>query len=161
MCKHMMRKQRVNEDLYEDIFQESLIVLYENLQKRDFQFTAKVSTYLYKVCRIKALESGRKKNKAEVVMPSATSDDRDEERHFQSAEHFDLYAEFENELPSGEELYQAIVALGSPCKEILFMFYYHKTRIKEVMEEQGYPNDNATRQAKDRCVKRLKNKYLG
>lgn len=160
MCQQMMRNYGVDEESCEDIFQESQIVLFENLQKKDFQLTAKASTYLYSVCQNKVREYGRKKNKTEVAMPSEAVNDPDAVRYHSPEQNYDPYAEFEDELPSSEALYDAVIALGSPCQEILFMFYYHKSRIKQITQEQGYPNDNATRQAKDRCVKRLKNKFL-
>ena len=160
MCKQMMRKLGVDENSCEDIFQESLMVLYEKLQKKDFQLTAKVSTYLYKVCQNIAKAYRWKKSKMEVVNPSSVPDDRGEEGYFQRAIVQGLSEEFEDELPNSEELYQAIVALDSPCKDILSMFYYHKARIKEIMLELGYPNENATRQAKYQCIIRLKTKFL-
>lgn len=160
MCRKMMRNYRLDEASSEDIFQESQIVLYENLQKESFALTSKVSSYLYAVCQNMAKGHSRRKSKTESITVSKEADDISMPENNQVKSEQLLYQEFENELPDENGLYEAIISLGHPCQEILSMYYYHRFRMKEIMEEQGYPNENATRQAKKRCLDRLKNIFL-
>ncbi|MEK6479376.1 sigma-70 family RNA polymerase sigma factor [Catalinimonas sp. 4WD22] len=161
MCRKMMRNYNLDEDSSKDIFQESLIVLYENLQKESFELTAKVSSYLYSVCQNKVRAHSRKKSKVETITISEEPDTIKQVKHGQDDSNLILYKELENELPEYDEIYNAIVNLGHTCRELLSMFYYHRFRMKEIMEEQGYTNENATRQAKKRCLDRLKKYFLG
>jgi RNA polymerase sigma factor (sigma-70 family) len=160
MCRKMMRNYRLDDASSQDIFQESQIVLYENLQNDNFIFTSKVSSYLYAVCQNMAKAHSRKKSRTESIVVPIEADDIGILDNSQVKSDQQLYQEFENELPDEDELYEAIVNLGHPCQEILSMFYYHRFRMKEIMEEQGYPNENAARQAKKRCFDRLKNTFL-
>jgi len=160
-CWPIWQKHGLDEESSKDIFHQSQIVLYENLQKESFTLTASVSSYLYSVCQNKGSEHSRKKSKMESITVSTEADDISKPDDNQAKSDHLIYQEFENELPNKDELYEAIISLGYPCQEILSMFYYHRFRMKEIMEEQGYASENATRQAKKRCLERLKKNFLG
>lgn len=139
----------ISEEDSKDVFQDSVTVLYENTQREGFVLTSKASTYIYGVCQNKAKEFQRKQNN-NVFSRGKISEDP-------IPQNFD---EEEPKLPTEEEIKEAIDGLSSPCSEILAAFYYHQASIKEISEKHGYKNENTARQAKYKCMQRLKETLL-
>lgn len=140
MCRQQMRLRGMSTEDAKDLFQESIIVLYEKLQDSDFTLTSKVSTYLFGICQNKTLAELRKSGKVTALQEEVVSH------------------EDEISMLNDDEVRRAIQALGHPCSELIAAFYYHKTRIKELQKELGYSSENSTKQAKYKCVQRLKHK---
>ncbi len=166
ICRNRLSQMGIVEEDCQDLFQESIIVLYEKLQTETFKLTSEVSTFLYGVCMNKAKYHLRK-NKAhislsQIEVKSEENEEytlREEPLSVEEAYSSDWQREDDYSLPSKEKLQQAMDALGSPCKDILIAFYYHKTRIKEIMERHGYKTENAAKVAKHKCMNRLKKRF--
>lgn len=145
MCRKRILELGVSEEDSKDIFQDSIIILYEKTQRADFTLTSKISTFLYGICQNKALEVQRKKRKDDAF-----------KEHMAKEVALNETEENESTLPDEEQIRQALHKLGPPCREILGAFYYHLASIKEISEKLGYKNENTARQAKYKCMQRLK-----
>jgi len=42
------------------------------------------------------------------------------------------------------------------CKEIVYMFYYHKFSLESISERIGYSSTDAVKTRKNQCMKKLK-----
>ena len=51
MILHFIVSNSGTEQEAKDIYQEAIIILYENIQRDDFELTCKIKTYIYSVCR--------------------------------------------------------------------------------------------------------------
>lgn len=154
MCCKIIWQNGLNEQASEDIFQDAIFILFQNFQKVSFQLESKVSTYLYGICRNLSLDESRRKGK----MPKANlpTDEYAEENGYEIER---IVGEYE-ELPSQEEILMEIESMGPPCSHIIMLSFFNKAAISEIMKKMGYPNENATRQAKNRCMTRLKKIFI-
>ncbi|MEK6479383.1 sigma-70 family RNA polymerase sigma factor [Catalinimonas sp. 4WD22] len=150
----------IPEEVIEDIFQESIIVLYENSQEEGFVLTSKLCTYLCAICKYKGLTWLRKNGKGQNQenMENFADDNEGEEFVYEEKNEggAPILPEEDSNLPSEEKIREAIDSLGSPCKDLILAVYYHKTRMEELREEFGYKTLNSVKVAKHKCMERLK-----
>ncbi len=144
----------------EDIFQDAIIVLYENIINRDFVLAPNTSlqTYLNSVCRNLLLKKIGNNKTVELNENKELDDDNDDSMWFNPLI-IDSLEEFED---STEQQYNAIEkalekmkAAGGHCYELLTLFWYHKKNMNELAEIFGYTNAANTKNQKARCQKRL------
>ncbi|MEM9834047.1 MAG: sigma-70 family RNA polymerase sigma factor [Bacteroidota bacterium] len=154
VIKKSLGRYGLNERDIEDIFQDSMVVLYEKIREEDFELTSNIYTYLHSIAKYKGLAFLRKEKRQ--------IDDNDvdliremDDLVFGS---YDFSWEEESPLPSQEIIERAIDDLGSPCREILYEFYYHKSNIDEIKDNHGYASINSARVAKSKCLRRLRDK---
>lgn len=144
----------------EDIFQDAIIVLYENIINRDFVLAPNTSlqTYLNSVCRNLLLKKIGNNKTVELNENKELDDDNDDSMRFNPLI-TDSLEEFED---STEKQYTAIEkalermkVAGGHCYELLTLFWYHKKNMNELAEIFGYTNAANTKNQKARCQKRL------
>jgi RNA polymerase sigma factor (sigma-70 family) len=142
MFRKPLRQMGLSDEDQKDIIQESIIHLYEKLQDPEFILSSQVTTYLYSVCKNKGQEHLRKSRKGKSLS---------QEMDYQQADY-----ENKRGFPDDEQIRDALRSLGYPCKELLAAFYFHKVRLKDLCDEMGYNSENSAKQAKFKCMKRLK-----
>lgn len=129
-----------------DIFQEAMIVLYENARSPSFELNCLIKTYVYSVARrlwLKKLQqakrfSGDVDNVAEVVPV-----ENDLESHEQKNADFKL-------------MESAMMSLGEPCKSLLEAYYLDKKNMTDIAGSFGYTNADNAKNQKYKCLMRLK-----
>ena len=133
-----------------DIFQQSMIVLYENvIYEKLTEITTQVNTYLFSIGKNKILELMRQKGKAVIQ----NEDQVDFESHLYGLE---IDEGFEEKMRKVEA---SILKLGTPCKNILEQYYYHKKSMQELSEILGYKSSDTVKNLKYKCLQRLKQIY--
>lgn len=145
-----MSRYNAEENTLEDIFQDALIVLYENAQagKLD-QLKSTLKTYLFGTGKFMLFKHFRG-SKKEVFT--------DEDYVFDNYEQTVIEDVYEDE---GSNDYQKqLVAnfkkLGEKCREILELFYLQGMTLDEITQTQGYGNKDVAKSQKSRCLKSLK-----
>lgn len=131
-----------------DVYQEALIILYRKVNTEDFKLTAKVSTYLFSVCRLLWLEQIRKRGK---VPTDKMTEENDR----------DLQQEVNEETEKGKRLKQAeeaLASLGEKCRKILQLFYFDKKSMHEIAKMLGYGSENSAKNQKYKCLETAKKK---
>lgn len=129
-----------------DIFQEAIIVLYENARSGTFELNCLIKTYLYSVARrlwLKKLSHqkryvGELKEDQELVPVQ-----EDVEAHEQNDRHFSL-------------MEKALTGLGEPCKSLLEAYYLRKKNMTAIADKFGYTNADNAKNQKYKCLMRLK-----
>ncbi|MCS7018480.1 MAG: sigma-70 family RNA polymerase sigma factor [Cytophagales bacterium] len=144
MVLHLVVLNNGTEDEAKDVYQEAFIVLYENVQRPDFQLRCSIKTFLYSVSRnhwLKRLQA--KKIKTDL---------KDIEEFIPFVED-SVSIEREARLVMVES---AMQRLGEPCRTILEDYYLHEMSMAEIAEKMGYTNADNAKTQKYKCFNRLK-----
>lgn len=146
MVKYLVVSNSGSEDDAQDIFQDAIVILYENARQPDFVLTAALKTYLYSICRnlwFKRLRDNQKKQKIEWV-------------DFEPCVEIEL--EPEPDLTERQQLLlnTCLEKLGDPCKTLLVEFYYYRKRMDEIARDLNYSNADTAKNQKYKCLQRLR-----
>ena len=146
MVLHFIISNNGTEQEAKDIYQEAIIILYENVQDGNFELTCKIKTYLYSVCRRQWLKKLAEKS-----------------RYVGKIEDFESFVPFVKEDSDIEEkdnqfktMSQALEKLGEPCRTILEDFFIHNFTMQQITEKMGYTNADNAKNQKYKCLMRLK-----
>lgn len=131
-----------------DIFQEGLVVLWQNIQNERFQLQSntQISTYLYSVCRNLWISKLRKKKKTIAV------GDYETEIPDQSREPF---GEPDPEILNLRRYFKQ---LDDKCRKLLKLFYYEKKSMRVIADQMGITEPTA-KNNKYRCMVKLRVLY--
>ena len=140
-----------NEDDAKDIFQESVIVLYNKVKSGNFELNSKLKTFLYSVCRRLWLKRLSQKSR------NVTTDLKDFEE-FQAVEHdLDYHQEKDAQF---KQMEVALIKLGEPCKTIIEDYYIQSRSMQDISEKFGYTNADNAKTQKYKCLQRLKKLFF-
>lgn len=141
-----------NNGTYEDardIFQETMIVLYEKASSGTFELKCRLKTYIYSVSRrlwLKRLQQ-MKRFQADFNGQETFAVEDDLEHHRQKNASFQM-------------MDHALQGLGEPCKSLLEAFYIQKKNMVEIAGNFGYTNAENAKNQKYKCLMRLKKLFF-
>ncbi len=151
-CLNFMRKMKaVDEETLLDIYQDSIIVLYEKAQNIDFNLTCSIQTYLNSICRNQVLIRIGSKNKQISVDISDSEFDEDIKDWFNDDQDIED-SKFKSVISAMSKLKE----LGGRCHEILKRFWYQNQSMEQIAYEMDYSNADNVKNQKARCQKKLK-----
>jgi RNA polymerase sigma-70 factor (ECF subfamily) len=129
-----------------DIFQASVITLYDNIIKEKLQqLNGSVKTYLFAIGKNKIMELRREDKKFDSsleVQNLDVVDEQDEEKQ-----------QKERQL---KIVQHCLEKLGEPCRTMLELYYYHETGLESLAEMLHYKNGDTVKNLKSRCLLRLR-----
>ena len=129
-----------------DIFQETMIVLYEKVRSGSFELNCQIKTYVYSVSRRLWLKRLQQMNRyvpaLDNLQETVPVEDEIEENE-----------RINNEFHAMEK---AISSLGEPCKSLLEAYYLEKRSMQEIAMSFGYTNADNAKNQKYKCLIRLK-----
>ncbi|MBC8343700.1 MAG: sigma-70 family RNA polymerase sigma factor [Bacteroidetes bacterium] len=134
-----------------DIYQESIIIFYNNIRSSDFKLDCKIKTYLYSVAR--RLWLNELKYKYKIV---GNLNDFEEVIEFDKSD-LDNLVENERKL---KLMNTCLAELGEPCNTILREFYMNKVSMSEIAKLMGYTNSDNAKNQKYKCLQRLKKLFF-
>lgn len=148
MMQKMVRTHGGSRQDAEDIFQEALIILCMQVRTKDLQLTAKLSTYLFSICRY-LWKDEIKKRKGLVLTAFDTG--------FTDAEEEALagFRETEKQASLAERVLQE---LGERCRELLLLFYNGGLKLKDIATKMGYSSENTAKNQKYKCLEAARNR---
>jgi hypothetical protein len=160
-CIQFMRKMtNGSKSDYEldDVFHDSILVLYEKIVSGNFELTASLQTYLNSVCRFQLLNKLGKDKKYSYYDEPIGKDDEDNPISYNSTI-TDTLDEIEDpkdfQFAAIESALEIMKEAGGHCYELLTLFWYHKKSMNELTAIFGYNNSDNTKNQKGRCQKRL------
>lgn len=146
----VQNKSNCSRDEALEIFQVSIVILYENVMSGKLTKLDNVKSYLFTIGKNKLMEHFRKIKKNQhqeiddtVLLKSAVSE------------------EFELE-DDNEEVFKisdALKQLGDPCKTLLENFYFRKMSLEEISKTMQYKNTDTVKTKKFKCIQRLRKMY--
>jgi len=131
----------------QDIYQETIIVLYENVQKPGFELNCQLQTYIFSIAKRLWLKQLKKSSKTFLFKEDGENELVDVSEEI--SEHLNKEVEL-------DKLTQSLTELGEPCATLIKDFYVHKLSMDEIAEKFGYTNADNAKNQKYKCLQRLK-----
>ena len=131
-----------------DIHQEALIAFYERIKEPGFRLDCSVKTYLYSVARRLWLKQLQRRQRFGGALTDA--------EEYVEVE----LAEFERKETEYRSMYEALEAMGEPCRSILKDFYLADKSMDEIAKRFGYTNADNAKTQKYKCLQRLKKLFF-
>jgi len=134
----------------EDIFQDALIVVYENAQAGKLDsLKSSLKTYLFSVGKFMLFKHFRDGTKEIPTEETYLFDS------YEQAVINDVYKD--NGLNKQQQsLLENFKKLGEKCRKILELFYLEGLKLDEITRIQGYDNKDVAKSQKSRCLKSLR-----
>lgn len=129
-----------------DIFQNVIIVFYQNVKAKKFELTARISTYLITLAR--NMWINRKKELLKLVTLDTWSDNGKNDHK--------LVIDHLLETERSEFAVKLMENLGEDCRTILILSIYQKISMKKISTIMGFQNGQVARNKKSKCLKYLK-----
>ncbi|MBS1542039.1 MAG: sigma-70 family RNA polymerase sigma factor [Bacteroidetes bacterium] len=139
-----VHNHRVSVEEAKDVFQEALIGLYRNVKSGRVDYIeVSIKTYLFSIGKNVIMNGLRRKGIEARVYES-------------------LSIEHDNAIDDGHKtddlknmVKRLYMAIGSPCKEILEMYYERGFDMETIADRIGYKNANVAKKRKYECLKAL------
>ncbi|MFK8009417.1 MAG: RNA polymerase sigma factor [Saprospiraceae bacterium] len=145
MISHLIQRNSGGLEDVEDLFQDGILVLFNQVKKNDFVLTCKLRTYFYSICRNLWLNKLNQRKTDIVDIQDHESFIVIEPTIFKSIE--------VNE--EKEAMLKLIGHLGEDCQKMLTYFYYERIKMKEIAIRMNFANDQVARNKKVKCLKKL------
>ncbi|MGI4751856.1 MAG: RNA polymerase sigma factor [Janthinobacterium lividum] len=150
MVLQMVLGNNGNEADAKDVYQESIIILYNKVKAGDFELTSKLKTYIYSVCRRIWLKKLSQKSNKECELKDVHD-----------------FLPVENDLELHElrdlqfsKMEESMLMLGEPCRTIIQDFYMQNKSMQEICDKFGYTNPDNAKTQKYKCLQRLKKLFF-
>ncbi len=141
-----------SKDVAVDVFQDSVIALYENIKKGKLTvFEQSVKQYLFGIGK-KVYYMHLRKRQQKHLYTVPLDDNNIDINHLE-------VKTAPNEGDEKNVMLSLLLKMKDPCKSILFLYYYKSLRIKEISEKLKYKSENVVRVQKTRCMRALKKAY--
>lgn len=155
-CINFMKKMYNDFDAIQDIYQDAVIVLYENVQKPDFKLSCTIQTYLNSICRNQIL---KRINFDDRYHLKKKDDGNDENEIFIDSVN-DWFIEVndvnENRVKVMKTILQQMKETGSKCYEMLVMFFYQNKTMDAIAKAMNYTNADNAKSQKYKCQEKFK-----
>jgi RNA polymerase sigma factor (sigma-70 family) len=140
-----------SEEAARDIYQETIIVLYENASKPGFVLTCQLQTYIYSVSKRLWLKQLKKSGRTFLLKEDEESELAD------VTEDVGDYLQKEQDI---EKMKRSLENLGEPCATLITDFYVKRLSMEEIAEKFGYTNADNAKNQKYKCLQRLKKNFF-
>ncbi|MGA0559494.1 RNA polymerase sigma factor [Larkinella sp. VNQ87] len=150
MVLHLILNNNGTNDDAKDIYQETLIVLYEKVTTGSLELHCQLKTYLYSVSRrlwLKHLSARSRSGVTLLDTEDIANVDEDLAGHEARDRQFDLMAD-------------SLDRLGEPCRTLLEDFYIRHLSMQDITEKFGYTNADNAKTQKYKCLMRLKRLFF-
>lgn len=127
----------------QDVFQDALILLYEQATSGTLVLTASVSTYLLGISRNLWHQEVRRRAR---LAPEAFAEELAAE----------LAAATEAPVEPAFAVLDYVEQLGEKCKDVLLSFYYFQQPLAQIAAKQGYRSVRSATVQKFKCLERLR-----
>jgi RNA polymerase sigma factor (sigma-70 family) len=136
----------IDEDDAVDIYQDSIITLYENIRSGKLaSLSSSLKTYLFAIGKYKIFNSLKVKlHTADFAeYESLLEEDNEDERLLLKEENI-------------AKLQVAYQQLGTKCQDVVKLFYYENLSIEEIKERLGYSSKDVVKSQKSRCLRQIR-----
>jgi RNA polymerase sigma factor (sigma-70 family) len=145
MISAFIARNNGTHDDYEDMLQEALVVLWERVRAGRFEYSSKLSTFLFGTVKNIWL---RRLAKAKREIPT----------DLQSDDQADPTGSVLDTLIENEEtaaVRNALEKIGEQCKKLLLLFYWEECSMEEIAGKMGFANAETVKSKKYQCKKSL------
>jgi RNA polymerase sigma factor (sigma-70 family) len=151
MILYLVTKNNGSEEDAEDIFQDSLIVVFKKIKANELDLTCSFRTYIYSVSRNLWLQKLSKQKQfsrefSDVETYITMSDYILSEKKQDEIEKFRLYQ-------------QHFLTLGDDCQKVLMLFM-KKVSLRDIATEMGFKTEKYAKTRKYLCKEELKKRII-
>ncbi len=150
MIQSMVLANAGSKDDAADLFQETLIVLYEKVKTGNFELQCLLKTFLYSVARrlwLKKLQLQQRYISQPVGLEQSFAVEDEIENHLKLQNDFVI-------------MESAMNKVGEPCKSLLEAYYLQRKPMNVIASEFGYTNADNAKTQKYKCLVRLKKLFF-
>ncbi len=133
-----------------DLFQETVIVLFEKVKKGNFELSCLLKTFIYSVARrlwLKKLQQQQRFTTQPDELEETIPVEDEIEQHLKLQNDFTI-------------METAMGKVGEPCKSLLEAYYLQKKHMNVIAQEFGYTNADNAKTQKYKCLVRLKKLFF-
>lgn len=145
MVRYLVCNNSGKEEDARDVFQESMVVLYEHARDGKLPENSSLKTWIYAICRNKWLRQLEKSSRLKRFTDFEEVIDVPDEKTADESLHV--------------KLRESMNRLGVGCRKILLLFYYFKKSMEEIAAELNYTNADNAKSQKYKCIQKLKTIY--
>jgi RNA polymerase sigma factor (sigma-70 family) len=142
MVKSFILKNNGDENVVDDILQDSVIAVWKNANKEDFLLQSKLSTYLMAIAKNLWFKELKKRSRFKLV---------DETNHLEKGGE-SMKIQLDNQI-----LHTLIKEMDDTCRRLLCYFYFDGLSNKIIADKLGFANSNTVKSKKYQCFKKLQN----
>lgn len=146
MVRYFVLNNNGREDDARDLFQEAMIVLYEQARDGRLPENSSLKTWIYAIGRNKWLRQLERNGRQQRITDFEEVDNS-----------------FVEEDSSDKDLHkllrESLGRLGVGCRKLLLLFYYFKKPMEEIAVELNYTNADNAKSQKYKCIQKLKTIY--
>ncbi len=135
----------------EDLLQDALMVLWERVRAGRFDYSAKLSTFLFATAQNLWLRRLAKKRRES---PGILDPDSHPDGEVSPLEHL-----IENE--EATLVQEALKTIGEQCRQLLLLFYWEELSMEEIAARMGFANADTVKSKKYQCKKALERVLVG
>ncbi len=150
MVQAMVLANAGSKDDAADLFQETVIVLYEKIKTGNFELQCLLKTFLYSVARrlwLKKLQQQQRFTTQADGLEEIIPVEDEIEYHLKLQNDFSI-------------MESAMSKVGEPCKSLLQAYYLQKKHMNVIAQEFGYTNADNAKTQKYKCLVRLKKLFF-
>lgn len=128
----------------QDYLQEAIIILWQKVNSETLELSARISTYLFAIAKNKWMAESRRRQKH----------DYDMDKLEKISTHSDgLIEVIEDEEKNAVK--DALEKVGSPCKELLLLYYFEERKMADIAKLMNFANSDVVKAKKYQCKKAL------
>ncbi len=150
MVQSMIVNNGGSKDDAADIFQETVIVLFQKIKAGGFELTSLLKTYIYSIARrlwLKKMQQPMRFSAQPDALEDVIPVEDEIEHHLKLQNDFTL-------------MEAAMLKVGEPCKSLLQAYYLQKKHMNTIATEFGYTNADNAKTQKYKCLVRLKKLFF-
>jgi RNA polymerase sigma factor (sigma-70 family) len=145
MVRAYVLRNHGTEDDAEDLLQDAVIVLWERVKAGTFEYTSKLSTFIYATVQ-NIWRRRLARMKRETAMEFSGLNDPED-----STSPLDVLMEDD----TSKKISAALAALGEPCKTLLMLFYWEECSLENIAKKMKFANAETAKSKKYQCKKAL------
>ena len=143
--KRISKKYKANDSDSYDVFQESIIKLYDYVKLGKFNEEYSIESFVLTVARNKIIDNIRKNTKRKEV----------EIKEFDLPEKLEVNSDILITKEKSIAMEQMFATIGEKCKELLLLSIFDRRSMSEISELMGFNSDNSAKTQNYKCKQKL------
>jgi RNA polymerase sigma factor (sigma-70 family) len=149
MISSLVARNTGSLDDAKDIFQDTMIVLYNKSIDPDFTLNCQLSTFIYSVSKKLLIKKLQIQNRILINDSDGDIEVEDTVGSTVAEDHLEWEKKY-------DIMNLALSKLGEPCKSLLEAFYINKKPMTQIATQFNYTNADNAKTQKYKCLMRLK-----
>lgn len=143
--KKISKKYKANDTDSYDVFQESIVKLYDYVKLKKFNKDYSIEAFVLAVAKNQIIDNVRKKTKRQEV----------EIREFELPTNFALNTDILITDEKKKAMEKVFATIGDRCKELLLLSIFDRRSMSEICEILGFGSENSAKTQNYKCKQKL------